>query len=116
MLRPYTSSAWGVTPRFSGERPSRGFSRELRGRRPVRSYVEGTIFHTLLARGEQRHPLLVEGRDPLPRILALEQLLLQLALERLPRRERQLRAGLHGALDEPHRPGRLVRRAELPGV
>src|ERR1044072_8952877 len=69
-----------------------------------------------LCRGELGHALVVEGGDALAGVRALEQLLLQLALERLAGCERQLGPRLHGALDEAHRAGRLVRRAELLGV
>src|ERR1043166_6293573 len=63
--------------------------------------------------GEERDALVVEGGDAFRGVRALEELLLQLALERLAGRERELHPRLHGALDEPHGSGRLVRRTEL---
>src|SRR5947207_9858756 len=65
---------------------------------------------------ELRHPLLLVRGDALLGILALEQLLLQLALDRQAALERHLGARLHRALDQPHRLGRLVWRTELLGV
>src|SRR2546428_13601069 len=62
---------------------------------------------------ELRDPLLDVRRDAFLRVVALEQLLLQLALERQPALERHLGPGLHGALDQAHRLGGLVGRAEL---
>src|SRR5256712_3492972 len=62
---------------------------------------------------ELRDPLLDVRRDAFLRVVALEQLLLQLALERQPAFERHLGPGLHGALDQAHRLGSLVRRTEL---
>jgi hypothetical protein len=50
------------------------------------------------------------------RVLALEQLLQQLAFQRQRRLEGDLAAGLHRALDAAHRHGRLVGRTELRGV
>src|SRR5438552_857984 len=62
---------------------------------------------------ELRHPLLLVRGDALLGILALEQLLLQLALDRQAALERHLGARLHRALDQPHGLGGFVRRAEL---
>src|SRR2546428_10864711 len=62
---------------------------------------------------ELRDPLLDVRRDAFLRVVALEQLLLELALERQPAFERHLGPGLLGALDQAHRLGSLVRRTEL---
>src|SRR5207249_3923329 len=70
---------------------------------------------TLLA-AEGRLALLVVGCDALLGVVAHEQLLLQLALEGETRRERQLGARLHGALDGADGPGGLGGRAEGTSV
>src|SRR5207249_9002083 len=62
---------------------------------------------------ELRHPLLLVRGDTLLGILALEQLLLQLALDRQATLERHLGARLHRTLDQPHGFRGLVRRTEL---
>src|SRR6186713_823845 len=50
------------------------------------------------------------------RVVALEETLLQLALEGEAFREARFETGLHGALDVTDGLGGLVRRRELPGV
>src|SRR5258708_429820 len=60
--------------------------------------------------------LLDIGRETFLRVLALEQQLLQLALDRERGLERDLGARLYRALDPAHGARRLVRRAELLGV
>src|SRR5437773_3354495 len=62
---------------------------------------------------ELRHALLLVRGDALLGILALEQLLLQLALDRQATLERHLGARLHRTLDQPHGFRGLVRRTEL---
>src|SRR5438034_5720276 len=59
---------------------------------------------------------LIVGRDAFLRILALKQLLLQLALEGERALEGDLPAGLDGAFDAADRLRRLVRRAEAARV
>src|SRR5205085_8069604 len=54
--------------------------------------------------------------QPFLRILALEKLLLQLALDGKRRLEWNLPAALHRTLDASHSARCLVRRAEAPGV
>src|SRR4051794_16208416 len=61
---------------------------------------------------ELRLPLLVVGGETLDRVLALEEQLLQLALEGQAALERDLPSRLHGALDAADGLGRLVGRAE----
>src|SRR5829696_1950078 len=56
------------------------------------------------------------GFEPLAGVRALEELLLELALDGEAALERHLGAGLHGPLDPADRLGCLVRRAELAGV
>src|SRR5690606_12739516 len=65
---------------------------------------------------ELRLSLLDVSGQPLARVLALEQQLLELALHGQRLGQRKLRAGLDRPLDVPHRLGRPVRRRELRGV
>src|SRR4249920_431130 len=74
------------------------------------------ILRRALLAGEVGLALLDVGAEPFLRVVALEQLLLQLALDRERLLERDLGAALHRALDAPDRLRRLVRRAELLGV
>src|SRR5207245_9517974 len=69
-----------------------------------------------LLRGEVGLALLDVGAQALLGILALEQLLLELALDREGRLERDLEPALDRALDAAHRLGGAVRRAEALGV
>src|SRR5467141_2651361 len=69
-----------------------------------------------LLAAEVRLALLDVSRQPFLRIVALEQLLLQLALHRQRALERDLDAGLDRSLDAADGLGGLVRRAELLGV
>src|SRR6266436_9508483 len=69
-----------------------------------------------LLRAEVRLALLDIGGEALFGVLALEQLLLQLALDRERALERHLDAALHRALDAAHRLRGAVRRAEALGV
>src|SRR5215472_17029200 len=62
---------------------------------------------------ELGHLLADVGVEPFLRVLALEEQLLQLALDGERLRERHLRTGLHRAFDVPDRLGGLVRRREL---
>src|SRR6266850_4993108 len=66
--------------------------------------------------GEVRLALLDVGAQAFLGVVALEQLLLQLALDRQRRLERDLDAALHRALDAAHRLRGAVRRAEALGV
>jgi len=63
-----------------------------------------------------RFALLVVRPQPFLRIVALEKLLLQFALEGEGALEGDLPSGLHGALDAADRLGRFVRRTEAPRV
>src|ERR1041385_2144174 len=65
---------------------------------------------------ECRLALLVVRAEAFLRILGLEELLLQLALDRQRALQRHFPAALHRALDAADRFRRLVRRAEAPGV
>src|SRR5262245_31902651 len=65
---------------------------------------------------ELRLPFLEIGLQALLGIVALEQTLLQLALERETLGETGFESGLHGSLDVANGFGGLVRRRELPGV
>src|SRR5690348_11880501 len=60
-----------------------------------------------------RHLLVDVGVEPFLRVLALEEQLLQLALDRERFGERHFRSRLHGALDVADGLRRLVRRREL---
>src|SRR5262245_33258713 len=68
------------------------------------------------AAGEVRLALLDVGRQSFLGIVALEELLLQLALDRERALERDLDAALHRALDASHRLGGAIRRTEALGV
>ena len=63
-----------------------------------------------------RLALLVVRAEAFLRVLALEELLLQFALDGQGALERNFPAALHGALDAADGLRRLVRRAEAPGV
>src|SRR5579864_827951 len=65
---------------------------------------------------ELRRPLADVGVEPLAGVLALEQLLLEFALDGEAALEGYFRTRLHGALDASDRLRGLVRRAELLGV
>src|SRR4029450_4188798 len=65
---------------------------------------------------EVRLPFLETGFQPFLRIVALEQTLLQLALQRETFGKSGLEARLNGALDVSDGLRRLVGRGELPGV
>src|SRR5262245_56643098 len=65
---------------------------------------------------ELGNPLLLVGRDPFLRVLALEEELLEFPIHRERRLEGQVPAALHRALDPPDGLGRLVRWDELAGV
>src|SRR5712691_1036945 len=66
--------------------------------------------------GELRLPLLIVGTQPFLRVIALEKLLLQFALDGQRALDRDFPSRLHGPLDPADRFGRLVRRAETQGV
>src|SRR5439155_14384407 len=68
-----------------------------------------------LLAGEVRLALLDVGAQPLFGVVALEELLLELALERQGGLERDLGTRLDRALDPPDRLGGAVRRAEALG-
>ena len=74
-----------------------------------------TSYLALLAL-ERRRALVDVGGDALLGVVADEELLLQLALERQARGEVHLEPARHGALDRADRLGRLARRHELPRV
>src|SRR6185503_2606155 len=65
---------------------------------------------------ELRFALLDVRLQSLRRVLALEEPLLQLALEGEPFREARLQPGVYRALDVTDRAARRPRRRELPGV
>src|ERR1700692_121289 len=65
---------------------------------------------------EPRLALLRIRAQGFSRVLALEELLLQLALKGQAALDRQLPPALHRALDAPHRLRGLVRRAEAPRI
>src|SRR5438093_1366005 len=69
-----------------------------------------------LPTAEARLALLHVGAQAFLRVVALEELLLQLALDRERLLERDLAPALHRALDAPHGLRGAVRRAELLGV
>src|SRR5207249_4430498 len=75
-----------------------------------------TTSATPLLSAEVGLPLLDVGGQPFLRVLALEQLLLKLTLDRERALERHLDAALHRALDPSHRLRRAIRRAEALGV
>src|SRR2546428_10419474 len=81
-----------------------------RKRRPEEDWALG------LPSFELRCALLEVRRDPLARVVALEQELLQLALDREAVVEAHLRARLHGPLDAADSLAGFVRRRELPRV
>src|SRR5689334_21303038 len=68
---------------------------------------------TVLTSTEVRLPLFEIRLQAFLRIVALEQTLLKLALERQAFAEAGFEAGLHGALDVAYGPCGLVRRREL---
>src|SRR5207247_3013005 len=86
----------------------------------ARNYKFGFSFVFSCFRGlsalEERVTLLQVRRDSLVRVVALEQELLQLALERQGFPEAGLDAGLHGPFDAADGFAGLVRWRELPGV
>src|SRR5204863_8308659 len=65
---------------------------------------------------EFRDPLLLVRRDSFFRVVALKEELLQLALDRERRLEREVPTRLHRSFDPADRLRRLVRRDELAGV
>src|SRR3990172_5012222 len=65
---------------------------------------------------ELSRALVDEGCQALLGVLALEKLLLQLALQSEAVLEGDLGSRLDGALDPAYRPGCLLRRAELAGI
>src|SRR5438093_6339066 len=103
---PYSTKSTVSTMKSSPRRPS-----------PRGDVVTGSRsrFGRLLA-AERGLALLHIRRKAFLRVVALEQLLLELALDRERRLERDLRAGLDRALDATDRLGGAMRRTEALGV
>src|SRR5690606_28125819 len=106
---PTTSGRLTPTPADVREdRPRPRAPQRRSSRTPV--LASGSLTH------EDRLPLLRVRGQPLPRIVALEEELLQLPLDRQPLGDRHLPTGLHRALDVTHRLRRPGRRREAPRV